>query len=111
MSKRDDDLLVKDILDACNKIFNYTENMDYDSFLNNSMVVDAVVRNFEIIGEASKLISNELKISHPLVEWQLMTDFRNLLIHEYFGIEYEKVWDIIGEELNYNFEMIKLISI
>ena len=109
MSKRDDDLLIKDILDSCNKIFDYTKNHDLDSFLNSTIVVDAVVRNFEVIGEASKLISDQIKISHPLVEWQLMTDFRNLLIHEYFGIDYEKVWNVVEEELKYNFEMIKLI--
>ncbi len=91
MSKRDGDLLIQDILQACNKIIEYTTGLDFESFVSNSMVIDAVFRNFEIIGKASKFVSAELKISHPLVEWKLMTDFRNILIHEYFGIDQEKV--------------------
>ena len=111
MSKRDDDLLVDDVLDSCNKIFEYTQNDNYESFVNNSMIVDAVVRNFEVIGEASKLISEKIKLTFPLVEWQLMTDFRNVLIHEYFGIDYEILWNTIQNELKYNYEMIKLIKL
>lgn len=92
--------MVDDILDSCNKIFEYTKNDTYESFVNNSM-----------IGEASKLISEKIKLTFPLVESQLMTDFRNVLIHEYFGIDYEIVWNTIQNELKYNNEMIKLIKL
>ena len=55
------------------------------------------------------MVSDELKAKYPLIEFKLMTDFRNLLIHEYFGVDYEKVWEVIGNELSYNYEFIKRI--
>ena len=110
MSKRDDDLLIKDIVDACKNIFEYTKGMNYDDFSGSNITIDAVVRNFEIIGEASKMVSDVFKSEHPLIEFKLMTDFRNLLIHEYFGIDYEKVWEVISNELPYNYEFLKRIA-
>ena len=110
MSRRDDDLLILDILESCNNIFTYTKGMDYEAFCNSKTTIDAVVRNFEIIGEASRMVSDELKASYPFIEFKLMTDFRNLLIHEYFGVDYEKVWEIIGNELLYNYEFIKMAA-
>ncbi len=110
MSKRDDDLLIQDILESCNRIYTYTKGMDYVAFCESKITIDAVVRNFEIIGEACKMVSIELKNAYPLIEFRLMTDFRNLLIHEYFGVDYEKVWEVIGNELLYNYEFIKMIK-
>jgi uncharacterized protein with HEPN domain len=111
MPKRDEDLLIADIIQSCEKIFRYTNDLSLDDFLKNDLVVDAVVRNFEIIGEAAKLISEELRLLNPLIEWQLMSDFRNLLIHEYFGIDYEIVWNVVKNELVFNYELIKQFRI
>ncbi len=110
MSKREDDLLINDISESCINILDYTKGMDYEAFCNSKITIDAVVRNFEIIGEASKMVSDELKANYPLIEFKLMNDFRNLLIHEYFGVDYEKVWEIVGNELLYNYELIKRIK-
>lgn len=99
MSKRSDSLLIIDILHAANKITTYCQELDFDGFMIKEMVKDAVIRNFEIIGEAAKNISLETKGLHPEVEWKLMANFRNRLIHEYFGIDYELVWDIIRRDL------------
>lgn len=99
MPKREDELLLKDILEAGRKIFAYTKLADYERFVSNDMMVDAVVRNFEVIGEAAKLVSEETKSNHPEIEWKRMTQFRNVLIHDYFGIEYEIVWDVIQNYL------------
>jgi uncharacterized protein with HEPN domain len=74
------------------------------------MTIDAVVRNYEIIGEAANLISESTRKNYPLIEFRLMADFRNLLIHEYFGVDYEKVWDITQTELPYNYELLKRIQ-
>jgi uncharacterized protein with HEPN domain len=63
------------------------------------MKIDAVVRNFEIIGEAANKISQEIKEKYPSVEWRKISDFRNILAHEYFGIDYEIMWDIIKNKL------------
>ena len=110
MSRRDDDLLVNDILECCHSIFTYTKGMSYEDFCNSKITIDAVIRNFEIIGEAAKMISGKLKTSYPLIEFSLMTDFRNLLIHEYFGVDHEKVWGIINNELPYNYTLLKRID-
>ncbi len=107
MPKRDDDLLLRDIADAGNKIINYTKSISYEHFLENNMMVDAVIRNFEIIGEAAKLVSEEIKIIHLEIEWKRMVQFRNVLIHDYFGIEYEIVWDVIQNYLPSNIDFIE----
>lgn len=107
MSKRDDDLLINDIIECCQSIFTYTKGMNYEDFCNSKITIDAVIRNFEIIGEASKMVSAQLKTTHPLIEFKLMSDFRNILIHEYFGVDHEKVWEIIHNELPYNYELIR----
>ena len=99
MSKRDNDLLLMDMLDAAEKILKYTSNLDYDTFLENEMVIDAVARNFEIIGEAANRIGPDFKTTHPQIEWLRITGFRNRIIHEYFGIDYEIMWTIIEESI------------
>ncbi len=71
------------------------------------MMIDAVVRNLEIVGEASKLISNSTKQSNPLIEWRRMAQFRDVLIHDYFGVEVEIVWDVVQNHLPQNIELIK----
>ncbi len=73
--------------------------MSYNEFLNNRMCVDAVIRNFEILGEAANHISEDYKTKHQQLEWRKMTDFRNRLIHNYFGINYKVVWNIIRNEI------------
>ena len=99
MSKRSEILLLNDIIQGIENIFEYTENMSFEDFNNDNKTKDAVVRNFEIIGEAAKLISDDTRNKFPLVEWRELNDFRNKLIHEYFGVDYEIVWDVIRNEL------------
>src|ERR1035437_5175274 len=103
MPKREDDLLINDIENA-EAVFQFVNNDSYEDFINDKMKLYAVIRSFERIGEAAKLVSEEFKMKQPLIEWKLMTHFRNLLIHEYFGIDYEKVWEIIHNELPSNYE-------
>ncbi len=92
MKKRDYKLYLKDILDAIAKIEDYTKDLSFEEFLKNSLVVDAVVRNFEILGEASKNISEEVKSQYPDIPWKEMAGMRDKIIHEYFGIDLEIVW-------------------
>jgi uncharacterized protein with HEPN domain len=99
MSKRDNLLLADDIIDSLKAIMEFTQSKTYDDFINDRMCRDAVIRNFEVIGEASNYISPEFKIDHPEVEWRKMTDLRNRFIHHYFGIDYEIVWRIIKDEV------------
>lgn len=107
MPKRNDDLLIADILDSMESIFEFIEGTHYEEFNNDRKTKDAVVRNLEIIGEASKNVSEEFKITHPIIEWKEMTSFRNRLIHDYFGTNYQIVWSVINEDLVYNYELLK----
>lgn len=94
-----DDIYVKHILDAIRSIEQYTNNLDYKSFTENKMVQDAVIRELEIIGEAVKNLSENFKLKHPETPWQIIADTRNKLIHEYFGVDMEIVWQTIKEDL------------
>jgi uncharacterized protein with HEPN domain len=100
MSKRDTTLLLEDILQSAQKIKQYTKDLDYDAFLADDKTIDAVVRNFEIIGEAANRIDPNFKEAHPEIEWNRIRGFRNRIIHEYFGIDYEIVWTIIESYLD-----------
>lgn len=100
MSKRDLTLLLEDMLDAAEKIKRYVEGMDYQDFVKDDKTIDAVVRNFEIIWEAANRIDEDFKRSHPELDWQHLRGFRNRIVHEYFGVDYEIVWSIIENDLN-----------
>ena len=95
MSKRDLQLLLYDILESCNYIKNYTVDFTYDTFINDKKTVDAVIRNFIIIGEATANIEQNFKSLNPQVDWQIIKSFRNRMVHDYTGIDYEVVWDVI----------------
>lgn len=92
-------LYLEDILESTDKIQNYAGDLSYEDILKDKMRVDAIVRNFEIIGEASGKIPQEVRDRYPSVEWKRISDFRNVLAHEYFGIKHKIMWDIIKNKL------------
>jgi len=95
MSKRDITLYVKDILEAIKAIEKFVEGMDFESFKEDDKTSSAVIRKFEIIGEATKNIPQSIKERYPHIPWREMAGFRDKLIHFYFGIKYDIVWDTI----------------
>ena len=95
MSKRDLDLLLDDILECCGKIKQYTAGYSLDEFLNDNKTIDAVVRNFSVIGEAVSNIDKDFKITNPQIEWKRIKNLRNRMVHDYTGTDYEIVWEII----------------
>ncbi len=99
MSKRNDTLLLEDMLEACTKIRLYVKGMNYDFFNEDDKTKDAVIRNFEIIGEAASRLNTKFRERHPQVDWRRIRGFRNRIVHEYFGIDYEIVWSIIVNDL------------
>jgi uncharacterized protein with HEPN domain len=96
---RDHNFFIDDILDAIKNIKQYTKGYNYESFKADKKTIDAVVRNFEIIGEATKKLSDEIKKKNPDVEWKKIAGFRDVLIHDYFGIDYETIWQTIKNNI------------
>lgn len=109
MSKRDNLLLLEDMLLAAKKIVTYTKGLDFDTFLEDDKTIDAVIRNFEIIGEAANRVESDFKIENPEIEWRRIKGFRNRIVHEYFGIDYEIVWNIIEDYLSELIDWIETI--
>jgi uncharacterized protein with HEPN domain len=95
-------LYLEDMLLSMTRIKEYIEDFDFKRFKLNYMVVDAVIRNFEVIGEASKNIPAEIKEKYPEIPWKKMYGLRNLISHEYFGIDYEMLWEIAKNNLPEN---------
>lgn len=94
MSKRTPNLLVEDIIDSANKILDYTNSLSFQEFTKDGKTIDAVIRNFEIIGEAANRLSEDFKDQHSNIDWHRIRGFRNRIVHDYFGIDYSIVWEI-----------------
>ena len=86
---------LRDMLEAIEKIENYTDDMSRDDFLENEMVKDAVLRNLEVLGEAAKQIPDNVRDENPDVEWKKIAGLRDILTHVYFGVDMEIIWDIV----------------
>ena len=82
MSKRDTSLLLEDMLESANKIQRYITGMTYDSFINDDKTADAVMRNFEIIGEVANRIDPDFQTKNPEIEWKRIRGFRNRIVHD-----------------------------
>ena len=90
---------IEDIVNAVKKVERYTKSLDYEDFIDDEMAVDAVIRNFEVIGEAVNNIPDEVRKKYPDVEWSEAVGFRNVMIHNYFGLDLEAVWDTITKNI------------
>jgi uncharacterized protein with HEPN domain len=99
MSNRSAELLIEDILDAARKIQRFTIGITFEDFIADDKTVDAVVRNFEVIGEASNRLPPEFKQRYAEVDWARIKGFRNRIVHDYFGIDHIIVWNIIQHYL------------
>jgi len=96
--RRDKDYL-SDIQEAIRRIIAYTENLTADGFMGDHKTQDAVIRNLEVIGEATKNLSSSLRKKYPQIPWKDLAGVRDKLIHHYFGINDEIVWKIVEEQL------------
>jgi uncharacterized protein with HEPN domain len=88
-----------DIITSCNKISNYISGMDIEDFISDDRTYNAVLRNLEIIGEAAKHIPEEIREIHNDIEWRKIMDLRNIIIHDYIGIDENIIWDLIGKKV------------
>jgi uncharacterized protein with HEPN domain len=99
MKKRTHKMFIEDILEAMDKIACYIKGLSYEGFAKNAMAMDAVIRNLEIIGEASGNISQDVREKYPEILWKRMIGLRNIAIHEYFGVDFSIIWEIITKNL------------
>lgn len=97
MSKRNNDILLSDMLEAANRIVRYCKNLDYAEFETDQLTIDAVLRNLTILGEASKKVDLEFRNKNNQIEWEKISRSRNIIVHDYFAIDKEIIWKIIKE--------------
>jgi uncharacterized protein with HEPN domain len=99
MSRREWRLFVADMLEASGKISGYDGGMSFEDFCADTRTVDAVVRNLEIIGEASRGIPDDKKLLKPEIDWAAIRGLRNRIVHEYFGLSLSVIWTIVQTDL------------
>jgi len=96
---KNDTVYLKHILDAANQIEGYARGMTYETFLATRLVQDGVIRQLEIVGEATKNLSDEFRSSHDVLPWKDMAGMRDKLIHQYFGVDLSAVWDSVENDI------------
>ncbi len=99
MPSRDWKLRIQDILESIEAVRGYVSGMTFEEFTRDRRTVDAVVRRFTIIGEAANHVPEEICTRHPEIPWADMRAMRNFVVHEYFGVEEQTLWDTIHEDL------------
>ena len=96
---RDPLLFLEDIRESCAKIMRYTHDLSSEQFISDEKTIDAVVRNLAIIGEGVKKLPAALRKRYPDVEWRKIAGLRDMVVHEYFGIDEDIIWDIIQNKI------------
>ncbi len=96
---RDVELYLVDIAESCRRITAYAEGLSYEQFAGDDKTVDAVARNLGVIGEAVKRLPTAWKKRHPEVDWRKIASLRDILVHAYFGIDLEILWDIVQNKV------------
>ena len=97
--KREYEDYLRDMLENAEKALSFVEGMDYDGFCTDDKAVYAVIRALEIIGEAARSISENVRQSHPEIQWREIAAMRNKLTHEYFGVNTKVIWRTVQEDL------------
>lgn len=99
MPTKDWTVWVHDVIEAINKIEKYLDGTDFGEFKKNTMMSEAVLLNFQIIGEASKQIPQEIQEKYPTIPWPEMKTIRNIIAHEYFRVDLDTIWETANNEL------------
>ncbi|OGC42790.1 hypothetical protein A2Y85_07115 [candidate division WOR-3 bacterium RBG_13_43_14] len=96
---KDDSVYLKHILDAIERIQEYSKEINYDYFIKNHLIQDGIIRQIEIIGEAARRLSEELKNKNSQIPWKDIVGMRNKLSHDYLGVDIDAVWDTVQKDL------------
>ena len=96
---KDSLLYIEHMLEAVRLIQEYSRGVSYDEFAQNKELQDAVVRRLEIIGEASNRVPEEIKSAYPQVPWKKILGMRNIIVHDYMGVDLQEVWNVIQHDL------------
>ncbi|WP_041279262.1 HepT-like ribonuclease domain-containing protein [Desulfobacula toluolica] len=99
MSHRSWKFRIEDIIEALDRIFHYVKDLNYDGWMKDQKTIDAVIRNLEIIGEAAANVPQEIQDLYVDIPWYQMKGMRNILIHEYFGVDNDVLWNTIKKDL------------
>ena len=92
---RDYRLYLDDTRESCEKVLRYVRGLTFDQFMHDEKTFDAVVRNLEVIGEATKHIPLDVRSRYPEVEWPKIAGLRDVVVHEYFGLDEDILWDVV----------------
>ncbi len=90
---------IEDMRKACDKVIRYTHLLTREQFVTDEKTFDAVMRDLEIIGEAAKHVPVEIQARHPEIEWRKISGLRDVVAHEYFGLDMEIIWDVVTREV------------
>lgn len=107
--KREYEDYLRDMLENAEKALSFVQGMDYDGFCTDDKAVYAVIRAFEIIGEAARQIPESVRQSHPEIQWREIAAMRNKLTHEYFGVNTKVIWRTVHEDLPVIIPLLKKI--
>lgn len=110
MSKRDTRLYIQDILESSEAIKSYIKDLTFEEFMSDRKTYSATIREYIIIGEAVSSLIELLEKNFPHYPWRMVKDFRNFIVHEYFGIDGQIVWDLTTQELDELINNIKKLS-
>jgi uncharacterized protein with HEPN domain len=111
MSSRDVRLYIDDILQACSDILEFTKDMvSAEDLVVDRRTMLAVIRSLEVIGEASRQTPKTFRATHSDIPWREISDFRNVIAHEYFGLDFDIIWDVIKNRIPALEEQIKSVK-